>query len=185
MNSDTIQTQPTLKKTVRTAFGKKVYLLGRFNDGHTFWMKEPTWDCGWYWGVGYVNTYTRREGPPAKDTQSHQHYDSLLFRKHEYYDTAKQTWRLGSDYLHILSDHPDVAECVLTTNEQWILSDLMKTAYTLQQAAETFGRGSSHLTGDAPILIQDKDLAKRINEVELPKIFRAIAELLTPQPEAL
>jgi len=30
-----------LEKHVSKAFGKKVFLLGTFQDGHNFWLEEP------------------------------------------------------------------------------------------------------------------------------------------------
>ena len=37
------------------------YLLGRDEEGINYWLEEPSWDCGWYWGFGYVETYTTNE----------------------------------------------------------------------------------------------------------------------------
>lgn len=175
----TTETQ-TMQKKIRQAFGKKVYLLGRYKDGHTFWLEAPSWDCGWYWGFGYVDTYTRPEGPPAKDISCHTHYDGLLFKKHEYYDFDKKCWQLGP-YLHTLSDHPDVTECVLTKQEQWVLSDLMQMGYTLKKTAEMYRHGNAYLTTHTltPELNRP-DREKEINEVELPLIFKQIDRLLSP-----
>ncbi len=131
-----------LKKHVSEAFGKKVYLLGTFQDGHNFWLEEPKWECGWYWGFGHVSTY-----------QSHQHYDGLCFKKYEYYDHKKGCFQQG-DYIHKLSDRPDVVACSLIEREQWILSDLMNIAYTLNATAELYremyeGIASGHVIAEA------------------------------------
>lgn len=40
------------------AFGKKIYLLGEDKCGDRYWLEEPFWDCGWYWGFGYIETYS-------------------------------------------------------------------------------------------------------------------------------
>lgn len=177
-----VKIYPPIQKTVKRAFGKEVYLLGRFKDGYTFWLEEPKWDCGWYWAFGYIETYTQKEGPPAKDIQRHQHYDSLLFKKHERYDFDKQAFVLDNNYMHILSDHPDVLLTVLTKEEQWKLSDLMKMAYTLKATAELYRRGNAYLTthGMTPGL-KRPEREKEINEIELPQIFAAMKTLLTPQ----
>lgn len=158
-----------LEKRVSKAFGKKIYLLGTFEDGHNFWLKEPTWDCGWYWGFGYVSTY-----------QSHQHYDGLCFKKYEYYDHKKGCFQQG-EYIHKLSDRPDVVACSLIEREQWILSDLMKMAYTLKKTAELYRQGNAYLTShDLVPQLKRPDREKEINEIELPTIFAQIAKLLTP-----
>ena len=158
-----------LEKRVSKAFGKKIYLLGTFEDGPNFWLKEPTWDCGWYWGFGYVSTY-----------QSHQHYDGLCFKKYEYYDHKKGCFQQG-EYIHKLSDRPDVVACSLIEREQWILSDLMKMAYTLKKTAELYRQGNAHLTSHELVpQLKRPDREKEINEIELPAIFAQIEKLLTP-----
>lgn len=173
----------TIQKEKRHAFGKDIYLLGRFKDGHTFWLEEPSWDYGWYWGFGYVKTYTRKAGPPAKDIQSHQHYQGLCLSKSERWDYEKRCFVPGP-YIYILSDHPDVDACALTKEEQWRLSDLMSMAYTLKKAAEVYHHGNAYLTTHnlTPELKQP-DREKTINEVELPAIFAAVRKLLTPLEE--
>ena len=160
-----------LEKRVSKAFGKKIYLLGTFEDGHNFWLEEPTWDCGWYWGFGYVETYT---------IQSHQHYDGLCFKKYEYYDHKKGCFQQG-EYIHKLSDRPDVVACSLIEREQWILSDLMKMAYTLKKTAELYRQGNAYLTThDLVPQLKRLDREKEINEIELPAIFAQMKKLLTP-----
>lgn len=170
-----------LKKEKRHAFKKDVYLLGKFKDGHTFWLESPSWD-GWYWGFGYVVTYVNPNGPPARDIESHTHYNGLVFCKHEYYDYEKKCFRQGN-YKHILSDHPDIEDCVLTTHEQWILSDLMNMAYTLKKTAELYRHGNAYIANHTLIpTLNRPDREKEINEIELPLIFRQIEKLLTPKP---
>ena len=160
-----------LEKRVSKAFGKKIYLLGTFEDGHNFWLEEPKWECGWYWGFGYVETYT---------IQSHQHYDGLCFKKYEYYDHKKGCFQQG-EYIHKLSDRPDVVACSLIEREQWILSDLMKMAYTLNKTAELYRQGNAHLTSHELVpQLKRPDREKEINEIELPAIFAQIEKLLTP-----
>ena len=160
-----------LEKRVSKAFGKKIYLLGTFEDGHNFWLEEPKWECGWYWGFGYVETYT---------IESHQHYDGLCFKKYEYYDHKKGCFQQG-EYIHKLSDRPDVVACSLIEREQWILSDLMKMAYTLNKTAELYQQGNAHLTNHELVpQLKRPDREKEINEIELPAIFAQIEKLLTP-----
>lgn len=32
--------------------GNEIYLFKQ--DSKSFWLKKPSFDCGWYWGVGYL-----------------------------------------------------------------------------------------------------------------------------------
>ena len=38
---------------------KKYYLLGkRKEDNRKVWLEEGSWDCDWYWGLGYVEIFS-------------------------------------------------------------------------------------------------------------------------------
>lgn len=66
-----------IPKKKSKAFGKDVYLLGTI-DGKMQWLEAPSWDCGWYWGFGYVEEYTQHERPcRSRDKVSHTHIDSI------------------------------------------------------------------------------------------------------------
>lgn len=68
----------TLKKRESGAFGRKVYLLGIDQNDRYLWLEEPRWDCGWYWGFGYVEEYTNHKQPQlSKDVRCHTHWDSI------------------------------------------------------------------------------------------------------------
>lgn len=66
-----------MKKKVSFAFRKEIYLLGKDEYGTNYWLEAPSFDCGWYWGFGYVETYTNNNSPSnSKDISSHSHIDS-------------------------------------------------------------------------------------------------------------
>ena len=50
-----------LKKKIVHAFGDAYYLLGKDEDGVKWYLRKPTWDCGWYWGFGYLDSFTNNE----------------------------------------------------------------------------------------------------------------------------
>lgn len=171
----------TISKCKTKAFGKDVYLLGKDKNGDYIWLEAASWDCDWYWGFGYIETYTNNKHPElSRDISSHSHWDSLV-GKQEYYDIGKQCFRLSADYVHHLNENPNMEATVLTDKESWQLADLMKSYYTLKEAAEFYKHGNSYYTttGIENSLI-NPDAVKRINEVELPLIFRRIYELLEP-----
>lgn len=159
-----------LNKKKSHAFGKDCYLLGKDSDGVFYWLESPSWDCGWYWGFGYIETYTNNKNPSAsRDITSHQHFDGFVGKK-----DAK------GNYVHHINESSDLVETVLTESESWELSDLMKRFYTLRESAEIFGRGTAHLTSNTRHDSTNKDIVKYINEVELPAIFKAVLDILTP-----
>lgn len=157
-----------MKKRIEKAFGKEIYLLGKDSEGILYWLEEPRWDCGWYWGCGYVETYTNNKNPQnARDINSHQHFDGLFFNKNKHgFDVFKEFF----------------AESVLSDKELWQLMELMKTIYTLKETAEVLGRGGSHYTTNpCKEIIINQDEVKRINEIVLPALFTAVKDILTEE----
>lgn len=157
-----------MKKRTEHAFGKKVYLLGVDKYGDYVWLEEPSWDCDWYWGFGYIETYTNNEHPErSRDIQSHSHFEGLVWHKDDH-----------NNYIYHINDV--LAESTLTEKEAWELSDLMKSFYTLREAAAVLGRGNSHYTTTHNADLTQKDMSEKINKELLPIIFKRVDELLTP-----
>lgn len=168
MATETVKTK--LEKRKDHAFGKDVYLLGRDEYGDLIWLEAPSWDCGWYWGFGYVEVYTNQKHPSrSRDIQSHSHFDGLVGFKTE-----------KGNYVHHLNESPKIQETVLTDRESWELADLMKTFYTLKEAASIYHNGNSHVSSSA-LSLKNADIAKQINEVDIPRVTARVLEILTPQ----
>ena len=142
-----------MKKRTTYAFGKKIYLLGKGEDGSYYWLKKSTWDCDWYWGMGYVRTYTNNKNPErAKDIKTHQHFNGLFFnnRNMNGYDAFKNFFE----------------ETVLSDRELWQLLELFKTAYLLKETADVLGHGGSNYTTNiCKNIIINKDEVDRINKI--------------------
>ncbi len=166
-----------MDKREEEAFGKKVYLLGKRKGGELIWLEEAKWDCGWYWGFGYIEEYTNNQHPElSRDIMSHSHWSGLV-GKQEYYDHEKGCFRLGSGYIAHLNDSPDIVETVLTDGESWELADLMQTFYTLKKTASIYHSGNSHLTSTT-IDLKSQGQGDHINNELLPQVFKRIYEIL-------
>lgn len=171
-----------MDKRISHAFGKDIYLLGKRKDGDLIWLEAAKWDCDWYWGFGYIETYTNNLCPDkARDISSHSHWSGLV-GKQERYDFDKKVFVLDSKYIYHLNENPDMAETVLTDRESWELADLMKTFYTLKDMAEIYHSGNSHLTSTG-VCLKDKEREDHINQVLMPQIFKRVYEILTPYDE--
>ena len=155
-----------MEKRTINKFGKH-YLLGINKDGEYVWLEKESWDCGWYFGFGYLHTYTNNENPErAKDISMHTHFDCMFLKGPEY---AK---KMFENYF---------TETVLTDDEMWILCDYMMTYYTLKKTAELFGHGYSYQTEKAKIdCLKSKEQADKINHEILPELFKRIETLLSP-----
>lgn len=160
-----------MKKQTTIAFRKKVYLLGADAEGTKYWLEAPSWDCNWYYGFGYIETYTNNNHPEkARDIYSHQHFDSLFLNKPQVsaFDVFKTFFK----------------ETTLNDNEIWTLIDYMISFYTLKKAAATLGRGYSHITEKAKLEeTKSVEIAKEINEKILPAIFKQIDIMLSGSKE--
>ena len=116
------------------------------------YLSAPSWDCGWYWGFGYLgNRYC------------HYHLSNYAKgRNIDMYNALKQDYNLAPTLLTNL----------------WQFCELAQTAYALKEAAEVLGRGGSHYTNNpCQDIIINKDEVTRINEIVLPAIFEAIEKL--------
>ena len=156
-----------LKKQIVHAFGKTYYLLGKDEAGVKWYLQKPTWDCGWYWGFGYLDSFTNGIRPEkSKDILGHTHLSSLM-------DEFK-----GNGFDALKHYFP---KCVLTDDELFRFVDCAKSVYALKEAAELFGRGHSNYTEKAKIddLIKP-DWVKEINEKMIPEIDAEIEKMLSP-----
>jgi len=95
-----------MEKRVSQAFDKVVYLLGKDKEGTYYWLEEPHWDCGWYWGFGYIESYTNNTDPKfSRDVASHEHAEDFYPK-----------W-FGSD-------DPILVEHTFSEEEGWELAEL-------------------------------------------------------------
>ena len=162
--------ETNLKKQVNHAFGKDIYLLGQDAYGQNYWLEAPSWDCGWYWGFGYVETYANNRNPQrSKDISSHRHIDGSFMGN------------VNGKYVHNIYECPIFVNTTFTEAEGWILSELFKTFYSLKESAQMFGMGGSHIaTNPLNDIIKNEEYVKHINTVLIPAITKKILQILTP-----
>lgn len=128
-------------------------------DNENIYLSPPSWDCGWYWGFGYL-----------VNKNCHYHVDSLTRNENvDLYDAFKK--HFGKSL-------------IVRDSQLWTLVELFKTFYILKETTEVLGRGGWHYTTN-PVkeIITNKEETKRINEIVLPAIFDAIYQILIPSLE--
>jgi hypothetical protein len=172
-----METKNTMKKAVRTILGKQVYLLGKNNEDKNLYLVKASWDCGWYWGFGYVQSYSRI------DLETHEHIDSGYMGEQKVWDNEKGAF-VKTEYIYNIYDCPKLVETTFSENEGWQLSELFNQFYKFKEVASILHRGSA---GTAALLDSLKieypnreEHLKEINEVILPQIFERIYTILTP-----
>ena len=151
-----------LNKKIINKFGTH-YLLGEDENGLKYWLEEPTFNCGWYWGLGYIHTFTNNRQPTRSvDIMSHEHFDSK-FMGYGYVD----------GYLKFFK------KSVLDRHETYRLFDLMECAYTLSKMAGICERGSGWISNnDCYDTLKDQDLYLEIIQKKLPAVISEICNLL-------
>ncbi len=156
-----------MRKRKAHAFGKDIYLLGTDNNMTAYWLVEPSWDCDWYWGFGYIESYTNNGNPErAKDIDYHGHFDSLK-------QIGNQRVNMYDGFKHMFVETP------LTDGEIWKLCELMQSYYVAREYSDFLNRGGAHYTENpCKETIKNQQEYDRINKVVLPEIFRAVKELL-------
>lgn len=146
-------------------FGKDCYLLGQDSDGINYFLEAATWDCDWYWGGGYVETYTNNRNPmKAKDIRSHSHFDSMFFNGNgNGYDTFKSFFKVTP----------------FTDKEIWKIIELMKSFYIARRYSDMMYTGGAHYTTNpAKEMIKSVDEYNRINTVVIPAIMEQLYIIL-------
>lgn len=149
-----------MNKKKSYAFGKDTYLLGKGKDGEYYWLEEGTWDCDWYWGIGYVETYTNKLNPSrAKDIRSHQHWDHLFPTYNDFNDFFEET--------------------VVNDKEIRKLLGLMKAIYIARRYSDMLYSGGAHYTANPNKEdIHNEYEYNRINKVMIPKMLESVYEIL-------
>ena len=161
-----------IKKMKKHIFGKDIYFLGRDENGENYWLEAASWDCGWYWGFGYVETYTNNNNPElSRDINSHRHFDGL-FLKENIFDGF----------------HNALVETPLNNSEIWELLGYMKEFYIMREYSDLLNSGN-RITSKAKNIkeeeneTENKKEYKRINEKLMPELFEKIYKLLTIEAE--
>jgi len=158
----------TMKKEKSHAFKKDIYLLGANDEGILYWLEAPSWDCKWYWGFGYIETYTYNERPSqSHDITSHQHAENFM------------KW-----WIDINNNKPILKETTFSKKEGWELSELFKRFYMFRELAEYYHRGGAGIS-NSPELgdVKNLDEWNRINKEVIPEIMNRILKILTPEEE--
>lgn len=152
------------RKTI--AFGKDVYLLGSDRNGKKYWLEQAKWDCGWYWGGGYIESYTNNNFPERLiDLESHNHFDSLFFKGNK---------NAHDEFLEFFKETP------FSDSEVWKICELMKSFYIAREYSEMIYRGgANYTTNPAADVIKSQDEYKRINEKVIPSIMSELYKILS------
>ena len=141
---------------------KGIYLGSLVNEStgrkNALYIKKPTWDCNWYWGLGYCQGLG----------YSHTHFDSLFKNCTQFIEMMEQ------------------GNVPFDRNELYKIYEYMKTLYTLKQYAEMLHWGGSHITVNDVIDRNDKHNVKeylRINQDLIPATWNSLVDILLEEED--
>ena len=122
----------------------KIY-LGNTTQCGGLYLSKHSWDCGWYWGFGYIG-----------NNSCHMHIDSLMGAEYD----IRSIYDKGSP---------------ITQNQWWIIRDLFKQAYALQKVADVYRHGGHQTSKPGITdCIKNLEMAALINkdlEIVLNKVW--------------
>ena len=128
-------------------------------DNNRYYLRKPKFECGWYWGLGYLAT--------GRSCLSG-HFDSYF----------KET---------PFCDYDDFDDTPFTEHEKYIITDYMGQLYKLREVADMYHRGCTWITTDADVLntFAEQNTAeyKRICNVLIPTIWNALVDVLLDEEE--
>lgn len=155
-----------MKKQSFEWHSKKYFLLGIDKNGIKYYLQETQWDCGWYWGGGYIETFSNNRCPNlSKDINSHNHFDNMFFNKPVN----------GYDAFYAF-----FVNTPLLNKEVWTLCELMKSFYTAREYSDMIYRGgANYTTNSLKDTIKNDTEYDRINKTVIPAINEAIEKLLS------
>ena len=163
-----------IKKHYFSRFGHWYYFIGTDEQGTKYYLEQAHFDCGWYWGIGYIETFTNNTHPElSKDITSHQHFDSMMK------DIGYEKRLYHIDAFKALFPHNP-----FTDKEIWTIIELLNSAYTVREYSDMLHIGGSHVTSNpAKELIQNEEEYKRINEIVIPGIMKELYKIMTESEE--
>ena len=125
----------------------KIY-LGNTTEYGRLYLSKHSWDCGWYWGFGYIG-----------NSRLHMHIDSLINGE---YDVNK------------IFD----GSTGITQDQWWIIRDLFRQAYALKAAAEVYQYGGHQTTKPGITdCIKNLEMAAQINK-DLETVLNKVWDFL-------
>ena len=125
----------------------KIY-LGNTTEYGRLYLSKHSWDCGWYWGMGYIG-----------NNSCHMHIDSLIGAE----CSISNIFDKGSP---------------ITQDQWWVIRDLFKQAYALKDAAEIYQYGGHQTTKPGITdCIKNLEMAALINK-DLEIVLNRVWDLL-------
>jgi len=148
------------KEIIELNTGKK-YLFGKKGESY-FYLEAPRFECGWYWGFGYLEEYSGKPIYSEKNWKSHTHLDTLTFINNVF-----------------KTKYVEFEDTPFTDDEKWKLWELFKRFYAFKRVGEGFYTGRLGITTIKDFDLKDEEMYKKFLEYQ-KKAIDKIIEIVSP-----
>lgn len=135
---------------------KNGYVLGQDEYGNTVYLEKAKFECGWYWSLGYLETYH------GNRWESHTHFD-------KFFNGDKCAFEIIKEEL----------ETPFTDDELWKICEIMKSLYTARNYSDMLHRGGAHYTTNPCKEVTKNDSEyDRINKIVIPALLEELYSIM-------
>jgi len=122
----------------------------KYVEGELIFLSKHQWNCGWYWGFGYIG-----------NKKTHTHFDSVFLES------------------GVLVASEIFENTKIKDSQWWILRDLFIQAYALKKCAEIYRLGGHQTSKKGITDIIKNDLKAKVLNEDLEIILDKIWSILT------
>ena len=161
------------KKRSFSWHGNKYFYIGQDANGICYYYQESTFDCDWYWGVGYIESFTNNAHPEiARDISGHTHFNYLMQEQNK-----KNLYHVDA-FKKVFPVNP------FSDKEIWKILEIVETLYTARKYSDMLHTGSAHITENpCKAIIANEKEYKRINETVIPALLNELYKIMTEETE--
>lgn len=149
---------------------KLAYLGKTKASEENIWLYDFSWDCGWYWGGGYIG-----------NKNMHSHFDSCFLDTVDSRGFHFGVTTVPNNNCYIWENLDFFLDnASFTAKEWWRMKDLFKQFYAYREAAECFRHGGNCTSDGRNENEINLDMASKINkhieDVIIPEIRKLCAD---------
>ena len=118
-------------------------------SGQKIYLEKHNFDCGWYWGFGYIGNH-----------RLHTHFDNVFL------NSTKNASEIFE-------------ETEITNDEWWIIRDLFVQAYALKECSAVYRHGGFQTSKKGITDIIQSDNLERVLNCDLEKVLNKLWDFIS------
>ncbi len=149
-----------IPKKLKTTSSKDMFLLGVTKDKARIYLERGSWDCSWYYGFGYIETFDPQHS-------AHSHFSGF---------NEDRNQDLRSAFLEFFKG----GQLTITAKESWTLCELMNSFKILSETASMYHNGGGSGLTTNPVIEENNTIRKTVLE-DIRKIIVEVQKMLAPK----